>query len=289
VHITPPQTYLAKARREGWAMPHFNFSTFETLRAIVETAAKLQSPVFVATSEGERKFFGVNAAVAAVQVMRDEYHIPIYLNADHTKSWEASQEAVDAGYDAVLIDASHLPFAQNTELTKKVVEYAKVKNPGIIIEGELGHLKGESKIQQRVEVKKEDLTNPEEAQAFIKTTGIDMLASAVGNVHGIVLEGEEKLAIDLIKKIKDAVGDASLVLHGASGLSQEDIVGAIKAGINVVHINTELRVAYTQGLKKFLTLNPEEVVPYKFLTAAVQAVSAVVEEKIKLFGAADKI
>lgn len=281
--------YIHKAQKEGFAMPHFNFSNAETLRAIIEVANQLKSPIFVATSEGERKFIGPRQAKYLVEAFKEEFQIPIFLNADHTKSWEKAKEAVDVGYDAVLIDASRLPFKENIELTKKVLNYAKDKKPDIIIEGEIGYLRGESKIQEFIEIKEEDLTKPEEASEFISQTKIDLLAPAVGNIHGIVTKSEEKLIINLIKEIKNSIGNTGLVLHGASGLSQQDIQEAIKNGINVVHINTELRVAFTDGLKQILNDNPKEVVPYKYLAKVVNLIKSVIEEKIKSFGSVGKI
>ena len=281
--------YIHKAQKEGFAIPHFNFSNAETLRAIIEVANQLKSPIFVATSEGERKFIGPRQAKRLVEAFKEEFQIPIFLNADHTKSWEKAKEAVDVGYDAVLIDASKLPFQENIELTKKVLNYAKDKKPDIIIEGEIGYLRGESKIQEFVEIKEEDLTKPEEAIEFISQTKVDLLAPAVGNIHGIVTKSEEKLRINLIKEVKNLVGNTGLVLHGASGLSQQDIQEAIKNGINVVHINTELRVAFTDGLRQILNDNPKEVVPYKYLAKVVDLIKGVIEEKIKIFGSIGKI
>jgi len=287
--MNSPSDYLKKAQKEGWAVPHFNFATMDVLRVITEVAANLKSPVFVATSEGERDFFGLHQASAAVRIFRKERQAPIFLNADHTKSWERAQEAIDAGYDAVLVDGSSMPYDQNLALTKKVVEYAKKKNPGVVIEGELGILRGSSTIQESIEVKKEDLTDPAKAKEFAASSGIDLLAPAVGNVHGIVTSSRPKLFLDLIREVKEALGDCGLVLHGASGLAEEDIVGAIRNGISVVHFNTDLRVRYTEGIKEFLAKNPQEVVPYKYLAAGANALPGLIEKKIKILGSAGKI
>src|SRR3989344_7342476 len=178
--------YLKRTVSEKWALGHFNFSEDEAIRAIVESAVKLKTPIFVGTSEGERKHIGIKEAVALVKAFREEFSIPVWLNADHTKSFEGVKEAVDVGYDAILADFSVLPFEENIKLTKQSVEYAKSKNPNIIVEGELGYVRGESKIQNEIiEIKPEDLTKPEEAARFVKETGVDMLAPAVGNIHGI--------------------------------------------------------------------------------------------------------
>lgn len=283
--------YLKRTVSEKWAMGHFNFSEDEAIRAIVESAAELKTPIFLGTSEGERKHLGVKEAVAIVKAFREEFQIPIWLNADHTKSFEGVKEAVDAGYDAILADFSALPFEENIKITKQAVLYAKSKNPDIIVEGELGYIRGESKLQhETIEIKAEDLTKPEEAAQFVKETGVDMLAPAVGNIHGIVTNSKESVDIERIKNIKKATGEnVYLVLHGGSGLSEAEFKGAINAGISMVHINTEIRVAFTEALKETIEKMPEETTPYKILTPGVEAMKKVIEEKLKVFGSINKI
>ena len=282
--------YLRKTTEEKWVLGHFNFSENEALRAIVESASELKTPIFVGTSEGERKHIGLKQAVNLVKAFREEFGIPIFLNADHHKSFEAIKEAVDAGYDAILADFSALSFEENIKLTKQSVEYAKSKNPDIIIEGELGYVRGESKIQNEIiEIKPEDLTKPKEAEQFVKETGVDMLAPAVGNIHGIVTIGKESIDIPRIESIKKAVGEnVYLVLHGASGLAEIDLKNSINAEISVVHINTEIRVAFAQALRESVEKNPEEITPYKILTPTVEAMKKVVEKKLKIFGSVYK-
>src|SRR3989344_2930252 len=149
------RNYFEKAKQEHWAIGHFNFSTGDQLKAIVEAAAECKSPVMVATSEGEAKFVGRQQAVALVKSWQ-ELGYPVWLNADHHKSFDAIEEAVDEGYDTVLIDASHLPYEENVALTKRVVEFSKARNPLYMVEGELGYLKGSSEIQTKVEISPED-------------------------------------------------------------------------------------------------------------------------------------
>ena len=281
--------YLKRTVSEKWALGHFNFSEDEALRAIVKTAAGFKTPVFVGTSEGEKKHIGTKEAVALVKAFREEFGIPIFLNADHHKTFEGVKEAVDAGYDAVLADFSALPFEENIKMTKQVVEYARAKNPEIIVEGELGYIRGESKIQKEViEIKPEDLTKPEDAARFVKETGVDMLAPAVGNIHGIAANAP-KLDFARIAEIKKAVGDVTLVLHGGSGMSADDFKNSIANGISLIHINTEIRVAFTEALKETIAKMPSETTPYKILAPTVEAMAKVIEEKLKIFGSADKI
>lgn len=280
--------YFEKAKLDKWAVGHFNFSTADQLKAIVEAAAEIQAPVMVGTSEGEDKFIGHEQAAALVKSWQALGHA-VFLNADHHKSWETTKEAIDAGYDSILIDASKLPFDQNAELTKKVVDYAKSKNPEIQVEGELGYLRGESEVQQKVQISEEDYTKPQEASNFVSRTGVDRLAIVFGNIHGIVTEQEEHLNIEALKKVAQALPTTVLVLHGGSGLAADEIKEAIGNGISNVHINTELRVAYREALEEELQKEPQQTTPYKFLTPSYEATKKLVREKLELFGSAGKI
>jgi len=279
--------YILEAEQKGIAIGHFNISNLEILKGIFEAAKKLDLPVIIGTAEGEQNFIGTKQAVALVKSLREEYNYPIFLNADHHYSFDKVKEAVDAGYDAVIFDATDLSFEENIKVTKQCVEYAKGVNPDIIVEAELGFIGKSSQvldgIPEGVKITEEFLTKPEEAKRFVEETGVDMLAPAVGNIHGMLKGGKDPaLNIQRIKEIKDAV-KIPMVLHGASGNSAEDIKAAIKAGMSVVHVNTEIRVAYKNALKLGLQENPDEVAPYKYLKGTVSAVEAVVEEKLRIF------
>lgn len=276
---------LLKAQKENWAIGHFNISNLEQLRAIIEAAKNFNAPIMIGLSEGERKFVGLRQAVAMVKAFKEEYGLPVFLNPDHSHSVESACEAFDAGFDSVHIDLSKLPFEDNIKGTKKVVDYVKSKNPEISVEGELGYLRGESRIQKEViKINPEDLTKPEEAAEFAEKTGIDRFAGAYGNSHGISLD-EPKLDIERIRAVRYALPEkVAMVLHGGSGIPDSEIKEAIKAGIANIHINTEIRTAYAEALRKFLAENQEETTPYKILTPAVEAVRKKVEEKLKLFG-----
>lgn len=269
------------------AIGHFNISNLEMLKGIFEAAKKLDLPVIIGTAEGEQNFIGTKTAVALVRSLREEYNYPIFLNADHHYSFAKVKEAVDAGYDAVIFDATGMSFEENIKVTKQCVDYAKKVNPDIVVEAELGFIGKSSQvldgIPEGVKITEEFLTKPEEAKRFVKETGIDMLAPAVGNIHGMLKGGKDPaLNIERIVAIKKAV-KIPFVLHGASGNSPTDIREAIKAGMPVVHVSTELRVAFRQALVKSLQANPDEVAPYKYMKDAVLAVEKVVEEKLKLF------
>ncbi|MDP3785165.1 MAG: class II fructose-bisphosphate aldolase [bacterium] len=281
---------LQRAAREKWAVPHFNFSNLETLKAIAEAARETKSPVLAGTSEGERNFIGLREAVALVGSFRKE-GIMVFLNADHTKSVEAAKKAVEAGYDSVHIDLSAKSLEENISGTKEIVEYAREKSPDISVEGELGYLRGESQVRaEKVEVSLEDYTKPEEAAEFAAKTGVDRLAIAVGNIHGITLD-EPALDIERIRDIRQAVPEnVILVLHAGSGVPDEEIRAAIAAGISNIHISTELRAEFREELEKSLHKKGEaEYAPYKIMSPVVAAIKEKAIEKIKLFGSENKI
>lgn len=281
---------LKKATSEGWAVGHFNISNLEQLRAILEAAKNLKAPVMIGVSEGERKFIGLKQCVELTEAFREEYGLPVFLNPDHSKSVETAKEAFDAGFDSVHIDLSQTPYEENVKGTKGVVDYVKSKNPETSVEGELGYLRGESKIQKEViEIKQEDLTKPEEAAEFVQKTGIDRFSGAYGNIHGIAAN-KPNVDIERIKEIRKILPEnVSLVLHGGSGISDAQMQEAINAGIANIHINTEIRVAYTDALKRALADNPEEVAPYKIFPPVIEAVQKKVEEKLKLFNSINRL
>lgn len=281
---------LKKATKEHWAVGHFNISNLEQLRAIMEAAKNLKAPIMLGVSEGERKFIGLKQAVAMVRAFQEEYGLPVFLNPDHSHSVESAKEAFDAGFDSIHVDLSKLLLEENIAGTREVVDYVKSKNPDVSVEGELGYLRGESRIQKEViEIMAEDLTKPEEAAEFLKKTGVDRFAGAYGNIHGIAAN-KPKLDIERIKAIRRILPEkVSLVLHGGSGISDDEMIEAIKAGIANIHINTEIRIAYTESLRKSLADNSEQVVPYKIFPPVIEAVQKKVEEKLKLFRSTDKL
>lgn len=274
--------YLAWAEEKGVAIGHFNISDSEGLKAVVEAATELNLPVIIGVSEGERSFLGVAEIRALVQVEKDK-GLPVFLNADHTYSVEASYEAVDQKFDSVIIDGAEKPFVENVLMTQEVVKYAREKYPEMLVEGELGFIGSGSTLLDEVPdgVSEETQTTPEDAVRFVKETGVDLFAPSVGNVHGLIRSGEPKLNIARIKELKKVV-KVPMVLHGASGNSDEEIGEAIKAGIRIVHINTELRLAYKKGLQKKI-MSTDEVAPYKFMAEGVEEMKKIVREKLRVF------
>lgn len=277
--------YIKEAESKGVAIGHFNISNIEALHGIYNAARKLNLPVIIGVSEGEEEFIGRNEIVALIKEIRERDNYPIFLNADHHYSFESVKNAIDAGYDAAIIDGAKLSLAENIAQTKKCVEYAiKAKERDerdILIESEIGFIGQSSKLLDKMP-EGVTMTTKEEAENFVRQTGIDLLAPSVGNVHGMISGGNPKLDIERIKEIKEACG-VPLVLHDGSGISDEDFKKAIKAGISIVHINTEIRVAYKEALEKFLKENPKEVAPYKILAGAVEAIEEVVYKRLKLF------
>jgi fructose-bisphosphate aldolase class II len=278
---------LEEAQSKGVAVGHFNISDLTLLKAVYAAAQELKVPVIVGASEGERAFLGVAQIAALVKSLREEQGIPIFLNADHTHSLESAMTAAKAGFDSIVFDLSALPFAENVKQTRQAVEALKSVNPKILVEGEIGNIGTGSEIHDSVPDHSKDLTTPEEAKQFVESTGIDILAPAVGNSHGMVesmVQGNVRKRLDLprIREIKRAT-QSLLTLHGGSGTEDHDLEEAIAAGINIVHINTELRVAWRRGLEEALTKNPREVVPYKLLPVAEESVKQVVLARLRLF------
>lgn len=276
--MRPLKHYLNRALKEKWAVPQFNFANIETLKAIISIAKKLRSPVIIGTSEGESGFLGLERAVALVRSFNKE-GFPIFLNLDHGRSFEYCKEAIDKGYDTCHFDGSKLELQKNIQIAKKVVAYAHKKK--VSVEGEVGFV--------GTQFQKRDLTDPDEALFFLRKTKVDRLAINVGTFHGIDPHGRKiRVNLDHLKKIKHKVGKIPLVLHGGSGVSSQDIKKAIKIGVAKINVNTELRIAFTKTLKEVL-LTTKEVASYKYMPEVIEAVEGVVEEKIRLFGSANKI
>lgn len=288
-------THLLKvikmAEKKRIALGHFNIANLEMLKAISHAAEKLNLPVIIGTSEGERDYIGIHHSVDLIASYNKEhakkngYHL--FLNADHTYSLDKVKAAAEVGYDMIVFDGSKLPLEENIKQTKEAVRIVKSVNKNIIVEGELGYIGQSSKILEKLpegaKIKLEDLPTAKEAKNFVEETGIDLLAPAVGNIHGMMKGAKNpNLQIERIKEIRKAAG-VPLVLHGGSGIRDDDFRAAIKAGISVVHISTEMRVAWREALQKSLEENPDELAPYRILPAAVQAVEEVVERRMKLF------
>lgn len=280
--------YIKEADEKGIAIGHFNISNLEAFHGIYNAAKKLDLPIIIGVTENEENFIGIEEVVALVRAVRERDNYPIFLSGDHHYSFETVKKAIDAGYDAIIIDSVKLPLEENIAITKKCVDYARevTKNTGrdVMIEAELGFIGQSSKVLESLPdgVNEDTMTTPEDAKYFVEQTGVDMLAPSVGNVHGMVKSGNPRLHPERVKAIREATG-VPLVLHGGSGSMDEDFIECIKAGVDIVHINTEIRVAFKEALKQSLIDNADEIAPYKYLPPAVEAVEKVVEARLKLF------
>ncbi len=288
---------LADAEANHVAVGHFNISELATLKAIFEAARELDlatgksMPVLIGVSEGEREFVGVKQAVALIKSLRETYGYPIFLNADHTHSLDKAKEAAEAGFDEVLFDGSQLSLEENIKQTREVVETLKAINPNVIIEGEIGYIGSSSEIVDKRPEASLKLSTPEEAVRFAQLTGVDVLAPAVGNMHGLLKEmvsGEahKKLDIELIGQIKaaiKAVGCNYMTLHGGSGTADVDFRAAAKTGMTIIHVSSELRLAWRRGMEQSLAENANEIAPYKLLSNSIANIKAIVSDRLKLF------
>jgi len=287
VYMQTLRKILEQTEANGVAVGHFNISDLVTLKAVFEAARDLNVPVIAGASEGERQFMGVRQVSALVKSLREEYDFPIFLNADHTHSLSSAIEAAKAGFDWIVFDVSTLPFEENVRQTKAAVETLKGLRPDILVEGEIGDIGSGSEIHDAAPDLRKGLTNPAEAKQFVTETGVDTLAPAVGNMHGMLKsmvagETRKRLDIERIRAIK-AEARIFMTLHGASGTDDNDLRAAIAAGITVVHINTEVRLAWRRGLDSALTTQPDEIVPYKMLPQVVDSLKRTVSARLELF------
>jgi fructose-bisphosphate aldolase class II len=274
--------YIKEAENKSTAIGHFNISNIEALHGIYNAAKKLNVPVIIGVSEGEEDFIGRDEIVALIKEIKEKDNYPIFLNADHHYSFESVKNSVDAGFDAVIIDVANKSFEENINTTKQCVEYVKSTGKSTLVEAELGFIGSGSEVKDTIPEGAGILTKVEDAKKFVEATGINMLAPSVGSVHGLIKSGKPHIDAKLVKEIKEAV-QIPLVLHGGSGLRDEDFTNAIKAGISIIHINTEIRIAYKEAVEKYLKENPNEVAPYKILKPAVDAIEEVVYNRLKLF------
>jgi fructose-bisphosphate aldolase class II len=277
----------AAARRA--AIGHFNVSDLVGLKAVIEGAREVRVPVLIGVSEGEREFLGLRQIAALVSSYNAEGGPPIYLNADHTHSIEKACEAAAAGFDMVVFDGSKLPFEQNVRETRRAVEAVKSIRAEIMVEGELGFIGASSSIHDAVPADMSEMTTAEEAREFVTSTAVDILAPSVGTMHGLLKtmvrgDAEKRLDTARIAEIRKAAG-TFLTLHGGSGTNSADLQAAVRAGITIAHVNTDLRLAWRRGLDRALADMPDEIVPYKILPEVVGSVKKVVRDRLGILSA----
>ncbi len=290
--------YYKKAIKKGFAIGAFNFSNLEVLKAIANSAEKLKSPVILAVSESALRYMGEQFVIENVKIIKENHTVPLFLHLDHGKSFEICKKAIDLGFDSVMIDASAMPFDENVKLTKQVCDYAHEK--GVYVEGELGQIIG---VEDNTHSDTNIFTDPEQAQKFVKETKVDSLAVAIGTSHGAYkYKGESRLRFDILQEIEKKLPNFPLVLHGASSVNSDTIAminnygGKIEGASGVseeltrmaikmhnivkINIDTDLRMAFTAGVRKSLVENPENFDTRNYLLEGQIMVEKLVEHKI---------
>lgn len=282
---------LADADSRHVAVGHFNISELAALDGIFAAARGLQLPLLIGVSEGERAFIGVRTVAAIIKSMREEYDYPIFLNADHTHDRDKAVEAAKAGFDEIIFDNSSLPLEENIKNTKEAVAAIRAINPDIVIEGEIGYIGSNSEVIDAAPANLA-LSTPEDAVRFCTETGVDVLAPAVGNMHGLLktmVAGtvHKELDIARIGGIKTAIaaqtGTKFMTLHGGSGTEDKMFTEAARAGMTIIHVSSELRLAWRRGVEQGLKDKPDEIAPYKILPPAVENIQKIVTDRLKLF------
>ena len=277
--ILSTREILKKAQREGYAVPAFNIHNLETLQVVTETASELRSPVILAGTPSTLVYAGGDYIVSMAEVASRKYDIPIAIHLDHYEDVNEIKKYINLGFKSTMIDASHLPYEDNIKTVKEVVEYAHRFDA--TVEAELGRLGGQED-DLVVDEKDAMYTNPEQAKDFVNRTGIDSLAVAIGTAHGLY-KGKAKLDFDRLLEIKKAV-DVPLVLHGASDVDDELVKKAISLGICKVNIATDLKIPFSDSLKKYFIENPNANDPRKYMAPAKDSMKKVVAHKIYVCG-----
>ena len=274
---------LLDAQKGGYAVGAFNVENMEMVMAVISAAEELRAPLMLQTTPSTIKYAGLDMYLANVKAAAERASVPVCLHLDHGDSFDLAMRALRTGYTSIMIDGSHNVFEENIAVTKAVADACRPS--GIPVEAELGKVGG----------KEDDLdggegngyTDPLEAKEFVERTGVTSLAVAIGTAHG-VYKGVPKLDLDRLAEIRKVV-DIPLVLHGASGLSEESVVESIKRGICKVNFATELRIAYTDGVKEFLAANPDAFDPKKYGKVAMEHVKAIVETRMKMCGCTGRV
>lgn len=299
-----------KAYDGGYAIGAFNVNNMEIVQGITRAAKNLNAPVILQCSAGARKYASHGYLVAMVKAAAEETGLPIALHLDHGPNFETCKDCIDGGFTSVMIDGSSLPFEENIAVTKKVVEYAHAH--GVVVEGELGTLAG---VEDDVQVDADDAfyTSPEEAYEFVKATGVDSLAIAIGTSHGAYKfkPGQNpELRFDILNEVSEKLPGFPIVLHGASSVNQDhiktinefggkmpDAIGipedmlrkASSLAVCKINVDSDIRIAMTAALRKHLAENPTQFDPRQYLTPARELIQEVVEHKIKdVFGSDNK-
>ena len=307
--VDNPMELMMDAYKGGYAIGAFNVNNMEITQGIVAAHAAKKAPLILQISSGARKYANTDMLIDIIKSLSRQYpELPIIIHQDHGANFEVCKSAIEAGFNSVMIDASHENLKENIRITKEVVDYAHGK--GAIVEAELGRLGG---IEEHVSVDEKEarLTDPDEAVQFIKESGCDTLACAIGTSHGAYkFSSDGKVDIDRVKKLTEVLPEVPLVMHGSSSVPQEyvaminqyggDLAGArgvdestiseaVKYGISKVNIDTDLRIVMTAVIRKVFQENPKEFDPRKYLGPARDEIQKMVEHKIDVLGSKNKI
>ena len=277
---------LEHSEKHKYGIGAFNTTNLEITLGIVRAAVEKQAPVIIQVSETTIKYAGLKPITHIVQTIakNEAVNVPVALHLDHGKTFRSVAECINAGFSSIMIDASDLPYDENVILTRTSVQYAHKR--GVLAQGELGRISG-SEDTVKVSAKKASMTSPSQAHDFVNETKVDVLAVSVGNVHGITKMKTEVPKLDL-KRLQDIDYKVKvpLVLHGASGIPEKQIREAIKHSVRIINIDTEIRMAFTDSLKKTLKDKPKSYDPRKVLSPSMDAVQRVAAQKVEMFGSA---
>jgi tagatose 1,6-diphosphate aldolase GatY/KbaY len=274
---------LQTARDGGYCIGAFNVHTLEMLQAVVEAAEETNSPLIIQSTVGTVKHLGPDYIAAAAEVAANRAQVPIALHLDHCSDFNIIMQCIRAGYTSVMIDASHHPFSDNVAATRKVVEAANAV--GINVEAELGRVGG---VEDDIMVDERDalLADPDECVRFVELTGVHTLAPAIGTAHGIY-KGDPNIDFDRIGRIASKVS-IPLVLHGGSGIPEDQVKRCVELGMSKMNVATELRIVFSDAIKQVFAANPDENDPRKYMVPAKQALKAAAIEKMRLCGSVGK-
>lgn len=305
--LITPKDMFTRAYAEGFAVGGFNVNNMEIIQGIMEAGTAEKSPLILQVSAGARRYAGQEYIIKLVEAALQVNDLPVCLHLDHGQTFEICKEVIDAGFSSVMIDGSHLPYEENIALTKEVVAYAHDR--GVWVEAELGQLAG---VEDDIDVAESVYTDPDQAAEFVERTGCDSLAIAIGTSHGAYkFAGEAKLDFDRLEKIAGLLPGYPIVLHGASSVPQEFVAMANQYGAQIagakgvpedllrraaasavckINIDTDIRLAMTANIRKYLADNPEHFDPRQYLTVARNAVRDMVAHKIRnVLGSSNKI
>ena len=288
--LVPLRKILKQSQRGKYALGAFNTHNLEITKGIIQGAVDAHAPIIIQVTESTINYAGLQAITQIIKVIANDSltKVPIALHLDHGKKFSTVVACIKVGFSSVMIDASALSWKENVKLTKQVVKYAHQRN--VLVQAELGHIGKEGVDTRQVILRPEKyLTNPDDAVEFVKLTHIDTLAVAIGNVHGIykLRHGVPKIHLNRLAKIAQKV-KIPFVLHGASGISDKEIKQAIKLGVGIINIDSELRMTFAEAIRKILRVRKQLVDPRTILLSGERAVRERVMRKIKLFGSFNK-